>query len=490
MASPTPYENGVLSVNALRPLPEEILTEIFLYCVSDESPSPTTPPLTLTWVCRYWRTLALSTQRLWTQIGLGERGTNPANDTRLLELYIERSGPSLPLDLKMCHEMKDNERPVFFDPLRGERYLAGMKLLVDKLLSVAHRWRSLELHALDLYVLDPVLRGLVKGAPQLEHLSVSTKYFDFFGSVHFIDLGGCPSLRTLRLLCPMLCPTQQSALAHNMTSLEIRFCPLMKDCLTWLSICPNLEQLSVRFFRAVASSLPRDTEQLTLSRLTHLTISCFSDDSDPGPLLDRLILPSLSELQLDMNGLIHSELDESWSSRMFSVVARSNASLERLALLGTPMTSGALMSTLKATPRLKHLTLGGSVINDPLLFAMAMNMVPQSSDSFGGQGGWIDRQSQLVHSLCPLLESLELREFKGTLDALVALIASRCRRSKSDGALWDPEAPRSKNLKRLTLLWSPHRTLRDHPVVRECIEAGLIIRNRTYNGGKYMYVPP
>lgn len=476
------YENGALSANPLRPLPEEILSEIFLYCVNEESPSTTTPPLTLTWVCRYWRRIALSLNRLWTQINLGERGADPSNDTRLLDLWVSRAGSTLPLDLKMCHEMKDNERPVFFDPLRGERYLVGMKFLVDKLLSISHRWRSLELHALDLYVLDPVLRGLVKGAPQLERLSVSTKYFDFFGSVHFIDLDSCPSLQSMRLLCPMLCPTLQSQVANSMTTLEIRFCPLMRDCLTWLSICPNLERLNVRFFRAVASSLPRDRSPLALKRLTHLTISCFSDDSDPCPLLDILHLPALSDFALDMNGLLHSELNDSWSDQLLTTIGRSNAPLERLLLLGTPMTSNALLRLLKITPHLKHLTLSGSAITDPLLYALAVNMSSHQGGVPDMGSGGISCQDPIIHSQCPLLESLELREAQCSFDALVALVISRAPRNLTEDSRY------TKSLKKLALIWSPHRALQDHPVIRECIAAGLSIENRAYNTGKLLYV--
>lgn len=382
----------------------------------------------------------------------------------------------------MCHEMKDNERPVFFDPLRGEKYLVGMKFLVDKLLSISQRWRSLELHALDLYVLDPVLRGLVKGAPQLKHLSVSTKYFDFFGSVHFIDLDSCSSLQSMRLLCPMLCPTLQSHMAYNMTSLEIRFCPLMRDCLTWLSICPNLERLNVRFFRAVASSLPRERTPLVLKRLTHLVISCFSDDSDPIPLLDLLVLPSLSEFILDMNGLLHSELNESWSDKMLSSLGRSNAPLERLTLLGTPMTSEALLRLLRITPHLKHLSLSGPAITDSFLYALAVNMASCSGKPTDGKVEGGDERGQIIHMQCPVLESLELREANCSLSSLAAVITSRARRNVTE------ENRHTKHLKRLGLIWTPHTTLQDDPIVRECIAAGLSIESRAYNTGKLLYV--
>ncbi|KAL5492718.1 hypothetical protein ACEPAI_4165 [Sanghuangporus weigelae] len=488
------YENGVLFASPGTPLPQEMMTEIFLRCVESEElpsclPSSTSPPFTLTWVCRYWRRLAISMPSLWTSIALGENGTDPANDVRLLNLWIERVGPTKRMNIMLCHEMKDAERPVFFDPNRGERYLIGMKVLTDKLLSISQRWRTLELHALDLYVLDPILRALVtNGAPHLEALSISTKYFDFFGSVHFIDLSNCPSLCSLRLLCPMLCPTTSSIPAMNMTKLEIRFCPLMRDCHTWLSICPNLERLNIRFFRAISSSLPREKNPITLPRLTHLTISCFSDDSDPSPLLGLLHLPSLRALSLDMNGFVHPELNQAWSERMCGIIKRSRLSLEHLVVLGTPMTSEALIQLLESTRRLTRLVLSGSVVSDRLLDSLAINMKTRGVE---GTTEEIRAGDEMAFSLCPGLESLELREFDCSLNTLVSLAYARCRlASCPPRSTLDHEDSstlgNSGTLKSLTLIWNPHLTLLDHPLIRECITGGLEIVNRAYNTAKFL----
>ena len=488
------YENGMLFAGPTNPLPEEMLMEIFLRCVesdelADYVPRVTSPPFTLTWVCRYWRRLATSMPDLWTTISLGETGTDPSEDARLLDLWVRRAGPTKPMRISLCHEMKDAERPVFLDTNRGERYVAGMSLLVNKLLSLSHRWRVLDLHALDLYVLDPILRALVTvGAPQLEVLSISTKYFDFFGSVHFIDLSRCPSMRRMRLLCPMLCPTAASNVATNMTDLEIRFCPLMRDCLTWLRICPNLERLNVRFFRAISSQLLHDKEALVLHRLTQLTLSCFSEDSDPKPLLDLLILPNLRDFSLDMNGLLHSALSQGWSEQMYKIIRRSSAPLERLTMLATPMTDDVLIRLLKSLPTLKELTLSGSVVSDKLLDSLAINMTAINvNDDFSH----LPQGHRMTFTLCSQLESLELREFECSLPALVSMIYARCRTS---GGIPEPRsAPRRScikenpgPLKKLTLIWSPHPTLLAHPLIRECIAGGLDITNRSYSGGKFL----
>ncbi|KAJ3765958.1 hypothetical protein EV361DRAFT_758512, partial [Lentinula raphanica] len=92
-------------------LPIEILTEIFLHCLPttyDIPPSSlaTQAPLSLTAVCREWRTVAVNTPRLWTLLPV--RVPPPmymdsmVNTKRLLdgmEMWIKRSGSTLPLSL-------------------------------------------------------------------------------------------------------------------------------------------------------------------------------------------------------------------------------------------------------------------------------------------------------------------------------------------------------------------------------------------------------
>ncbi|ESK93439.1 hypothetical protein Moror_1720 [Moniliophthora roreri MCA 2997] len=58
-------------ISPIRRLPDEILSEIFLYCLPhDRNPTRSTgeAPLLLTLVCERWREVALSTARLWTAL--------------------------------------------------------------------------------------------------------------------------------------------------------------------------------------------------------------------------------------------------------------------------------------------------------------------------------------------------------------------------------------------------------------------------------------
>lgn len=480
-------ENGTLYANSNRPLPQELLSEIFSHCIqtsdfSEKWPTSKSAPLTLTWVCRNWRNLVISQQRFWTTISLGEYGSNPANDAQLFDLWIQRAGNNRSLNIKLCHEMDDSKRPVFFEPERGEQYIVGMHSLMKKMTSVQDRWHTIDLHALDLYVLEPILRALLSGAPRLKSLSISTKYFNFYGSVYFVDLSHCPSLQNLRLLSPTLSPpaATTSNTAANMKSLELRCCQQMQDCLTWLEICPNLESLDARLFRTTSVSLYREQGLLMMSRLTRLHIASYTDDADPNLLLDLLDLPALRDLSLDMNGLLNLELEESWSNKILRLIKRSKAPLEKLSLIGTPMTTHTLMQLMERTPYLKELVLSGAIISDELIESLHLRQNTKKNMSI------IHKMEDREFDLCPTLEFVEFREFQCSLEPLVSMIHTRCRTAveSHNSSILNCDGETSQNtgyLKKLNLIMSPHPTLLSHTLIRECTMGGLKIKNRSIN---------
>ncbi|EAU83385.2 hypothetical protein CC1G_09079 [Coprinopsis cinerea okayama7 len=85
----------------IRRIPDDILREIFIASLPRTPTfSSTEPPHTLGWVCRRWREVALSTQRLWSTVYVSMPcESNPAADrlARLrcsaLQTWIERSNP-------------------------------------------------------------------------------------------------------------------------------------------------------------------------------------------------------------------------------------------------------------------------------------------------------------------------------------------------------------------------------------------------------------
>lgn len=420
------HENGVLAVNPQRPLPEDILIQIFLHSARDEAPSILSPPLTLIRVCRYWRRLGISSPTLWAQVLLGVGGTNPVRDIRFLDLWLSRAGLSL-LHIKTQHEVNDDEMPISLDPGFASDYFLGMQTLTEKVASVAPQWRSLDMRTLYINNLNPVLRQLTMGASYLEHLRISTKYINFFGNAHYIDLGEFPSLRSMRLMCFDLCPSVNSLPACNLTDLELRFWTHRQDSLAWLTVCPNLEMLTIRFFGTGEWSLLLDAPQITLSQLTHLAISSSTDDADTSPLFEVVAAPALRRLELNMVKVFPSELENAWNGRFLEFIERSGMRLERLQAEGTPLYSHTLIQVLQTTSQLTYLSLSGPVITDSFISAL----IPTESDA--PRGLQEDDNLMLPNAgnalnpmLCPSLEWLVLRDFVNcSADTLSLLISFR-----------------------------------------------------------------
>ncbi|KAF9066952.1 hypothetical protein BDP27DRAFT_1174984, partial [Rhodocollybia butyracea] len=93
-----------------RRLPVEILTEIFTHCLPSKHIPPSSlimeAPLVLLSVCREWRTVALSTPRLWCSPRIRLPSSGHLTDAKLkphhtgIEQWLDRSG-SLPLFLSL-----------------------------------------------------------------------------------------------------------------------------------------------------------------------------------------------------------------------------------------------------------------------------------------------------------------------------------------------------------------------------------------------------
>lgn len=117
-----------------RYLPTELLTLIFSFCSANEDynleypeVSSTSPPLTLTWACRLWRSLAISMPELWTTFSLRSPNSSYAReeDALLLELFLSRTGDKLPLHVELVYGDTDEVSYDDFVPLFDAYTLTG-----------------------------------------------------------------------------------------------------------------------------------------------------------------------------------------------------------------------------------------------------------------------------------------------------------------------------------------------------------------------------
>lgn len=460
---------------ALDCLPTELLSDIFEWCLPDDANRRDAPlhllaPWTLTWVCRQWRIVCLSTPKLWTRIKLGHYGSEPAGDEQILDLWLSRSS-ILPLYISLTHEMRDNFESVVFNDARKQAYLRGMLAVFNKVISVSHRWRVFKLHTLEPNVLEPILSTLVVGAPLLENMVISTKYLGFFGDIRILDLSLCPNLRAVQLLCPKMCPSpyQESPMA-SMQHLNLRFCTSVEDCLRWLDLCPILETVKVRLFSARPgfnelrySRMQNKERTRRLRKLRYFELHCFSVDPNSAVLLDLLELPNLKHLLVNMHDM--SAYHE-WS-HAFDLIQRSKASLEVLELWGETATRN-VFDCLRCSPRLHTLSLGRSMTVDDILSTLKVNFNARFLD---------DSQTSLVSEtndniLCPNLEVVNLSDSSWSLDVLVDMVTSRCTRPCN---IQQNESSRFRAIRRLGLDATALPSVRNHMDIGACMEEGLSV---------------
>ena len=185
-------------------LPPEVLSYVFELAVHRDLdaqgyaiPIESTSPLPLTWICSSWRRLAICSPNLWNSVSLGSRGSAPARDLWLLDLFISRTGESLSLSFALTYDRHESAHPTELsgqEP-RSMSYLQGIHAIARRLARVRHRWRRLTAHVLVLEALDPFLQVISQGTPSLEYLSLSTMYTGFHGPQHWLDLRSCSQLR-------------------------------------------------------------------------------------------------------------------------------------------------------------------------------------------------------------------------------------------------------------------------------------------------------
>lgn len=406
-------------------LPTEIIIDIFKLCLPTaatrrEKPLHLLPPFTLSWTCKSWRRICLDSPCLWADVRLGHKGSDPEGDVRLLELFLERSAYS-PISLQLTYEVDDAGNPVLFNGPRKEAYIDGMEHLIDVALSCIHRWRVFEVHALDIVGLRRLFSAIVIGAPRLERLSLSTKYLAFFGDFHMIDFSSCPNLQAVRLSSPMITPSSRSLTMRNLTTLDLRFCASIEDCMQWIDLCPNVEELTVRLFCTRPDFLGEEVGfdwnangrcagVRRLRRLKTLDIQGFSTEADLRPLLNIIEAPKLETFALNMYNLV----DEAASTPILGFLRRSQPAMKSFKLSGIPMDENELVSCLRILPDLRTLIIGQK-LDSILLQALT---IPQTSTS--------TESRRSTRALCPLLAEINIVDASFSMKALEVMVSSRC----------------------------------------------------------------
>ncbi|KAJ7471786.1 hypothetical protein FB451DRAFT_1250993 [Mycena latifolia] len=263
-------------------LPAEIIEEIFWFCLPDDSdgplvPHPSVAPLVLLNVCKHWRSIALSTPRLWCSIRVNLQSQHFQNSLPLLEYWLTRAR-CRPLSVAVVYSTyEENPSP---------------DSLIQSLTRSSEQWQDarLELPFKDLQRLNgieghiPLLRKLLIGPTD-----AYTAGMQGMRVAPITAFSDAPSLREVHLVT-----------GYPFT-IELPWAQLTKLQATSLSVCECLEILEASPALIECSLSLRqsfDTAGATrIPPLEHLEVLTLRQSGFHADLLHCLTLPVLRELQ-------------------------------------------------------------------------------------------------------------------------------------------------------------------------------------------------
>ncbi|KAJ7159450.1 hypothetical protein C8R46DRAFT_956671 [Mycena filopes] len=348
-------------------LPFELTSKIFVHCTTDSSDLHSAP-LLLGWVCRHWRSIALSCPELWssfTKVIRVDKSLDVAPSrytalSELLQIWLARSA-TLPLTLTLHYH--------------GIRIRPTPAPIHSLLLQHADRWEHLDLglpHS-DLVQLFQTFTGTF---PSLQTLSIGIPHHgDPTPPLAFGPLRSSILLRSLAVNFHCIQPSRCEIPWTNLTTfhgqelsltaaLEIlRLSPSLRDC--HMTLPPNIREPStshtpLRLPELRALTIDSDEGSaflpyLTLPVLQHL--SCpYLDHTRIQHILDFL---SRSLCPLTSLSTLVMYLDELDFAALFTALPHL-AELNLTLGIDSPMPVVSLLHRQKQLlPRLRTLTLGG-----------------------------------------------------------------------------------------------------------------------------------
>ncbi|KAJ7167984.1 hypothetical protein C8R46DRAFT_996182 [Mycena filopes] len=382
-------------VSPARRLPEDIVRCIFLATLpthrnpvicADEA------PLLLCQISRHWRTIALTTPRLWASIHIAV----PTHQelprlTEMVDAWLKRSG-RLPLDIVVVSPAV---------PADSGPRTYSIESLLRVLFSFSQRWRSLEvLRVCENYSHFQSLGP--EDVPLLQHISVlhetSRPWGNLVGMFNFL---AAESLRTAQLPIPFA--INAPILWAALTSLDVTrngFGPRYDRALALLQRCPNLRTCKLRVYHSTHLGLGDHDDMpqsFSLPLLAHLSLGQTLGGFQGPYLLDYLTLPALRSFHC-------FELEDFRPDVPLRCLFPSPTLLKSLTVDLVKLSAERLLEALSAMVHLEEL----SILREP----------PNAQTG----GGNPDFLLQLAHSAtdgampCPRLQILELKNFEEVSD--------------------------------------------------------------------------
>ncbi|KAJ7366292.1 hypothetical protein DFH08DRAFT_165238 [Mycena albidolilacea] len=315
-----------IAIAPVHKLPAELLAEIFLLALDSDFTLVRKEHIqkvqALSHVCAYWRCVAHTTPRLWTNVLLTKLDEIPKGDHMVcLKGWLERSAPMpIPVSLEISGKAADAGRDV-----------------IDIIAASAHRWTTVHLNLPSLSVLSRIpttslklLERVVLASTDAMHHAETRAFLmaERLRRVHLI------TLRTGQLLMPW----------SQLTEVVVKD-PSPQDCLDTVIQCTSI--VSARFETRAWPDVPDLSQRqiAALGRLEDLSVS-FRGPSGGcvTPFFVRLALPALKKLCLDL------DLDHTWSSAEFTQFQLRSSNIQRLEINNSYMSSDDLLAILQHAP--------------------------------------------------------------------------------------------------------------------------------------------
>ncbi|KAJ6455425.1 hypothetical protein C8R45DRAFT_1082475 [Mycena sanguinolenta] len=317
-----------MAIAPVSKLPAELLAEIFLLVRDDDylfwRKRIIQRVQALCQVCAYWRRVAHTTPRLWTErLTINLAKTPTAAYVSHVKEWLGRSAPiQIPVDLKISSKGVD----------------AGP--LIDVMTNIVHRWGSANLDLPSLSVLSCISGASLKS---LEYLCLRLPSGDVkhhersrpFLTAQRLDGVSLTTNCTSRLLMPWA----------QLTDIDVHD-PSPQECLDTLVHCTTV--VSAQFSTCAWSDFPDLSQRqiTTLGRLKVLSVSFHSPGDFIAPFFVCLALPALSKLTLSL------DMEHTWPSAEFTQFQLRSSNIERLSIGMSSMESPDLLAVLQNAPLL------------------------------------------------------------------------------------------------------------------------------------------
>ncbi|KAJ3755449.1 hypothetical protein EV360DRAFT_85902 [Lentinula raphanica] len=294
-------------LSPIRSLPSELLETIFRLVVAVSIPDHVAceislsltdhkimaPVFRLTWVCSWWRRLALARPVLWSSIAVvddTQRTDGQENRPELLEYVLQRSGTSCPMDLQLHIfsrlTVTRHDTLPFLTIFSNSPFNSIQRRLAETVIKYAIRWRSFTFTTNSKMISESFLEIL---ATEVEHKLHNAGGMLEFPSLERLDLGSVgfnlddelPAIKMVRKTFSS-CPSLHSLAMYSLTSSESldlkNLITLELNKYTGLSFayllrqCPLLESLAVKFFRGQTQESPDERSVSDTVRHDHLRV--------------------------------------------------------------------------------------------------------------------------------------------------------------------------------------------------------------------------